>query len=94
MKRLEVTPHQFKVLVAVLFSLTVIFFAFGLPEVLPLFGVKKAFADFSSVAVCGICYAIAKLWPSFIEYQLPELLRAALRRCGCEVVHTKKMNEI
>lgn len=87
MKRLEVTPHQFKVLVAVLFSLMVIFFAFGLPEVLPFLGVKKAFADLSSVAVCGMCYAVVKRWPSFIEYRLPELLRAALRRCGYEVVH-------
>lgn len=87
MKRVEVTRHQFKALVVVVLTLCVVVVAFGLPEVLPLFGVKKAFADLSSVLVCGMCYAVMRRWPSFVEYGLPEVARAGLRRLGCEVVY-------
>lgn len=88
MKRVELTHKQFKVVVAVVFSLSMIFLGFiGLPFLLPLFGVKKAVADLSSVVVCGICYAVIKRRPTFVEYTLPDAARWLLRRFGVEVVH-------
>jgi hypothetical protein len=88
MKRLDLTRQQFKVITAVAFSLTMIFLGFvALPFVLPLFGVRQAVADLSPVVVCGICYAVIKRRPSYVECVLPDLVRALLRRCGVEVRH-------
>lgn len=88
MKRVELTPRQFKVVVAVLFCLVMIFLGFvALPFLLPFLGVKQALADLSSVVLCGICYAVIKRRPSFVEYTLPDAARWLLRRFGVEVVH-------
>jgi hypothetical protein len=88
MKRIELTRRQFKVLVAVGFCLLMIFLGFvGLPFALLFFGVKKPIADMSSVVVCGLCYAVIRRRPSFVEYTLPDVAQAVLRRLGYEVAY-------
>lgn len=85
--KIEVSHHQFRVLVVTIFTFGVVLMAFGLPAVLYFFGVKKVFADLSSVVICGMCYALVRRWPTFVEFSLPEAVRVGLRRLGCQVVY-------